>query len=110
MGTRSLDTVTVLALEGVLDAAEAPRLRRALSEAVESGRRHVVLDMGGVTRIDSAGLGALVGALKAARSRDGDTVLARLTPPVRAVVELTRLHRIFSIFDDVDQAIARLSE
>ena len=44
-----------------------------------------------------------------ARAAGGDVVLLHLTPEVRSVVELTRLHRVFEIFDDVDAAIAKLS-
>jgi len=109
MGTDSSDTLTVLRLEGPLDAAQAPRLKERLAELVASGRPDVVLDMGAVTRVDSAGLAALVCALKAARARGGDAVLASLTPSVRAVVELTRLHRIFAIFEDADEAVTRLA-
>ena len=42
------------------------------------------------------------------RAQGGDVVLLKLTPEVRSIIELTRLHRVFEIFDDLDAAIAKL--
>jgi len=58
--------------------------------------------------IDSAGLGTLVSALKTARERGGNVWLAGLTPQVKMVVELTRLHFVFEVFDSVEKALTEL--
>ncbi len=97
---------TVVTIGPELDARTAEAAKAFLRELVESGRHRLVLDLSPLSFIDSSGLSALVAALKAARARGGDVRLAGLTPAVRSIVELTRLHRLFAIYDDVDAATA----
>ena len=75
---------------------------------MRGGTDRLAVDLSVVDRIDSTGLGALVTTLKAARDHGGDLALAGLSPSVRAVVELTRLHRVFDIYGDVESAAAEL--
>lgn len=109
METRDVGAVRVVRLTGALDAVASGEVRKQLSELVRDGVMRLVIDLEGVNRIDSTGLGALVTTLKAARDRGGELVLASLTPSVRTVVELTRLHRIFDIYDDADAAATELA-
>lgn len=60
--------VTVLAPTGRLDVAGAPALRDAIGEAVRNGPPKVVIDMEGVSFVDSTGLGSVIAALKQIRS------------------------------------------
>ena len=109
MQTREVGTVQVVRLEGALDAVSSGEVRSELGGLVRDGSLRLAIDLAQVTRIDSTGLGALVTTLKAVRDRGGELVLAGLTPPVRAVVELTRLHRVFDIYDDAEVAAKELS-
>jgi anti-sigma B factor antagonist len=102
--------VDVLSFSDTLNAATTAALRQQLKELIESGRSRLVMDMARVRFVDSSGLSVFVVALKAARAAGGDVVLLKLTPEVRSIVELTRLHRVFEIFDDADAAIAKLSK
>lgn len=106
--SRDLGDVREVRLDGVLDAVAATGVRKDLAALVEDGAKALVVDLTDVERIDSSGLGALVTALKAIREQDGNMVLSGLSPSVRAVVELTRLHRVFSIYDDTRTALAEL--
>ena len=101
--------VDVLSFPGTINAATTAAVRQELKELIQSGRSKLVMDLSGVRFVDSSGLSVFVVALKAAGAAGGDVVLLHLTPEVRSVVELTRLHRVFEIFDDVDAAIAKLS-
>jgi anti-sigma B factor antagonist len=94
-----------------LDLQVAAEFRAALLQLIESGQHRVVVDLGDVTFIDSSGLGALVSALKTLKmlKRDGDLRLANVQPPVVAVLEIIRLHRVFSSFPSVDQAVQSFS-
>lgn len=67
---------------------------------------HIVIDMAGVPRIDSSGVDSLVTAVRRARDNGGDAKLARLTPRIRQLLEITQLTSIFSIYPDVDAALA----
>lgn len=96
----------VITLKGALDAQTAPELKNTFSQVIRDGRQDIVLDLTAVDFMDSSGLGAIVGAYKQVRIGKGDVRIAGLQPVVRKVFELTRLDRVFRIFDSTDQAVA----
>jgi len=106
--SRAVGDAREVRLDGVLDAVAAPGVRKDLTELVANGARALVVDLSEVERIDSSGLGALVTVLEAIREHDGEMALVGLPPAVRVVVELTRLHRVFAIYDDARTALAEL--
>jgi len=101
---RDLDDAVVLGLEGRLTAAVAPQVRAAVSDLVSEGRTRVVVDLAGVDFIDSSGLGALIGALKATRVAGGDLRIAAAGEQVRQVLRLTNLDRVLQVYPDADGA------
>lgn len=107
--SRRHDAVEIVALLDRVDAAAAPPLRESLKGIVDRGRTRLVLDLSGVTFMDSSGLSVLVTTLKTARAAGGDVVLLGLPPTVRSLIQLTRLHRVFLIFDDEATALAALA-
>jgi anti-sigma B factor antagonist len=100
----------VLRLAGEVDVATAPRLRDRLVQLVTTGPATVVVDLSGVTFIDSMGLGALVSGLKRARAHDGDLRLAGASDHVAKVLAITRLDQAFVVAPDVDAAVSGLVE
>lgn len=106
------DAVTVVRPEGErLDVAVATDFRNALLELIQSGRRNLVVDLKGVSFIDSSGLGALVSALKTLKADggQGDVRLAAVQEPVVALLEIIRLNRVFSTYPSVDNAVKSYS-
>jgi len=99
---------TVVAPTGRLDVAGAPALKDAIAEAVKSGPPRVVIDMEGVSFVDSTGLGSVIAALKQIRSSQGELRLAAPNQQVRVVLELTTLDRVFPYFATVEEALAGL--
>jgi anti-sigma B factor antagonist len=97
--------VTVLAPSGRLDVGGAPALKEAVSEAMKNGQPRLVIDMEGVTFVDSSGLGSVVSALKQVRTSKGDLRLAAPNQQVRVVLELTTLDRVFPYFATVEEAL-----
>jgi anti-sigma B factor antagonist len=97
--------VTVLAPSGRLDVVGAPALKDAVSEAMKNGQPRLVIDMEGVTFVDSSGLGSVVSALKQVRTSKGDLRLAAPNQQVRVVLELTTLDRVFPYFATVEEAL-----
>ena len=93
--------VTLVRLQGRLDAASAPGLLARLNRAISEERTLFVIDLAEVPFIDSTGLGVLVSGLKAARRADGDLRLAAPSPQVRKLLRLTTLDRVFTIVDSV---------
>jgi anti-anti-sigma factor len=104
--TRQVDTgATVVAPTGRLDVAGAPALKDAISEALKNGQAKVVIDMEGVSFVDSTGLGSVIAALKQIRSSQGDLRLAAPNQQVRVVLELTTLDRVFPYYSTVEEAL-----
>lgn len=89
---------------GRLDAQAAPAARQALEALAAGGARRIVVDLAGVTFLDSSGLGALVAGLKAARARGAELRLAAPGAQVRELLRLTALERVFPIFESVEAA------
>ena len=66
----------------------------------------LILDLGAVEFMDSSALGALLTVTRAVESSGGALRLVSLTPPVRTLFELVRLHRVFDIMNDRTEAAA----
>ncbi len=78
--------------------------KEQLTSEIELGNSKVIVDLAEVEYVDSSFLGALVAGLKRATMKNGDLKLAGLQPPVRAMFDLTRLYKIFDIYDSMDEA------
>lgn len=97
---------TVLVASGRLNMVSAPRFKAGVDDEVGAGNARLVVDLSGVEFIDSSGLGAIVGGLKAARQAGGDLRIAACGEQVRAVLGLTNLDRILRPYDSVEEAVA----
>jgi anti-sigma B factor antagonist len=93
-----------LSLVGRFDASSAASFRDTIKTLLQGGAGRYVVDFQQVNYIDSGGLGSLVASLRQIRQVEGDIKVSGLTERVRSVFELTRLHRIFEIFEDSSQA------
>ena len=100
-----IDGWQVLRLAGEVDVATAPRLRDRLVQLINEGPPRLVVDMSGLSFIDSMGLGALVSGLKRARAHDGDLRLAGPSDHVAKVLEITRLDQAFVVGDTVEAVL-----
>lgn len=72
----------------------------------EEGLKRVVVDLGEVDLMDSAGLGALMAVLKRVSEDGGNMCIARLQKKPRMVFELTRAYKVFDVYDGVEEAVA----
>lgn len=97
-------TVVSVATE-VVDGNNVAAFKTGLAPRLTPGVK-LVLDLGAVEFMDSAALGALLTASRTIESGGGALRLANLTPPVRTLFELVRLHRVFEIMNDVNEAAA----
>jgi anti-sigma B factor antagonist len=107
--TETRDGWKLLSLkEERLDALNSGELRDKILGLLEAGGQRLIVDLAGVSFIDSSGLGALLSGYKNANLRSGAFVLAGLQPRVQSMFELTRLHRVFEIFPTVEDALAKV--
>ena len=92
--------------EDRLDAHNSGELKTQMLTFFDEGKNNLVIDLKAVRFVDSSGLGSLVSGFKNASARNGNLKLCGLQPQVRSMFELTRLHRVFEIFPDSEEAIA----
>ncbi len=97
---------TVLHVAGEIDVASAGRLRERLVLLLSQGRADLVVDLTGVTFMDSTGLGVLVGGLKRVRIAGGRLVLVVDSERLLKVFRITGLTQVFTIHDTLDAALA----
>lgn len=106
--SRAEGAATVVAVAGTIDAVTAPRLGEALQAEVAAGRARLVVDLGATAYVSSAGLRAVLAAVKAARGAGGDVAVAGARPAVRQVFELAGLTTILGFHDDTAAAVTSL--
>jgi anti-sigma B factor antagonist len=97
---------TVVSARGQLDVATAPGFRQDLLEAQYGGSTRVVIDLDGVEFLDSMGLGVLVGALKRARSHDGELAVVCSRERLLHLFELTGLERVLRILPTLEEVLS----
>jgi anti-sigma B factor antagonist len=106
MDTKESNGVTVLTLAGrVTLGDESNQMRNKIKEILDQGKKKLVLDLGDVSYIDSAGLGTLVAAYTSARNRGADIKLANVAEKFDELLNITKLVTVFSVYKSVDGAI-----
>src|SRR6476661_7991703 len=109
--TRRVGSVAIVDLNGRITLGESTGiLRDELRSLLSQGSKHIVLNMAGVTYVDSAGLGELVGAYTTATNQGGAVKLLNLQTKMKDLLQVTKLHTIFPAFEDEKAAIARLGQ
>ena len=98
--SRDVQGASVVEVAGEVDAHTAPTVRGAVEAAIVPGAR-VIVDLSGVSFLDSTGLGVLVTALKHVREADGTLDLVVTSPRVLKVFELTGLDVVIPIHEEL---------
>ncbi len=99
------DVSIILVREERVDAHNSNDLKDGLKDLFDEGKKNVLVDLRDVRFIDSSGLGALVSGLKNAISHQGTLKLSALQPQVKSMFELTKLHRVFDIYSNTEDAM-----
>ncbi len=107
ISARRIDKITIFDVIGDIDLANSPEIRKALLKELKEARvPRVVMNMSRVRYIDSSGVASLVEGLKASRDVGSRFILFGLSPSAREVLQLSRLLKIFEVYDDEAQALA----
>lgn len=95
-------------LESYLNYSHADDLKQTLRElvqnALDAGTRRFVVDLSHVSVMDSCGLSVLIGLRKQIDAHEGSVALASMSPMIRRLFSITRLDRVFEIYDDASDA------
>lgn len=107
IAARPSQGLVILDLTGDIDLAHSPAMRKALLVEIKEKRiPKVFLNLKNVRYIDSSGIASLVEGLKAARDQGSRLILYGLNRTVREVMELSRLQKIFEIYENEEQALS----
>ena len=106
MAERQIGPVTVIDLTGnVTLGAAADTLRDKVRSLLYQGQTHLIVNLGGVSHMDSAGLGELVRAFATANKQGGTLKLVNLTTRLQDLLVITKLSNVFECFDDEASAV-----
>ncbi len=107
ISTRNSGDATVVDVTGDIDLYNSPEVRKALLGALREKRApRVVVNLTAVRYMDSSGVASLVEGLKVSRELGSRFILYGLSPAAREVLELSRLIKVFEVYDDEAQALA----
>jgi anti-sigma B factor antagonist len=107
----ALDASTqLLAVNGELDVTSVGELRSRIQTAFAGGSPQLVLDLSGVTHMDSTGLAELISAHQRAMDLRGRLVLVVTSSPIRRTFEIRGVVNLFTIVDSRDGARAALAD
>ena len=105
--TRRVGNVAIVDLNGKITLGENTGiLREELRSLLAQGNKQILLNMGDVSYVDSAGLGELVGAYTTATNQGGSVKLLNLQGKMKDLMQITKLHTIFSIYDNEQAAVS----
>lgn len=100
------DQTSIVTISGSIDSLTASDVAHYLTAGINAGRVQIVLDLGRVDFMSSAGLRAILAALKESRKQGGDLYLAGAQPGVEKVLKMSGLTSILKTFSSIDAAVA----
>jgi anti-sigma B factor antagonist len=104
--TRTVGDVEVISLQGKITiGAGDTQLREVITNSLNSGTNKILLDMSGVTTIDSSGIGELVGSFTTVTNRGGKLRLLHLPAKLNELLHITQLITVFEVYDNEEDAI-----
>jgi anti-sigma B factor antagonist len=103
---RAVDAVTILELKGKLTLGDGDTLLKdKIHSLINQDCKHIVLDLGGVSYVDSAGLGEIVGSLTTVTRGGGTLKLLNLNKRIQDLMVMTKLITVFDTFDTEAEAV-----
>ena len=103
---RQAGDVTVLDMSGKITIGEGSvALRTAIRRLLEEGKKRILLNLGGVSYIDSSGIGELVSSYTAINKESGQLKLLNLTQKLRDLLTITKLLTVFDVYESEAEAL-----
>jgi anti-sigma B factor antagonist len=104
-----LSGVPVLCVTGEIDIYTAPLFKQAVVKLVSEGNNDVIIDLSGVTFMDSSGFGTLLGATRRLRPSGGGLHLAGANSTIQRMLRLTRLDSIMRVYGSAEEAASAVN-
>jgi len=109
VGLRENSTVSIIDLNGYLDAHTAPELESAFTRLIEEKRYNIVVNFSELSYISSAGLGVFMAYVEAVRENDGDIKFCSMTPKVFSIFDLLGFPLLYEFFENEADAVQKYS-
>lgn len=107
---RVVDGVSVLDLSGKIVLGEGDgQVRERIKDLLSDGQRKILLNLGDVTYVDSAGLGALISSYTTTKREGGQLKLMNLTKRIQDLLAITKLITVFDTYDTEQEALDSFS-
>jgi anti-sigma B factor antagonist len=104
---RHRDGVSILDLKGKITIGVGDvALRDAVTGALDAGATNILLNLKGVTTIDSSGVGELVSSYTTVTNRGAKLKVVNLPPKVSDILQITQLVTVFDVYEDEDEAVS----
>ena len=103
---RWADKDAIVSVAGEINLARSNQFQEDVAAVVSDGPKRLVLDLSGVTFMDSSGIASLVKMLSRVRAAGASMHLAGMSDRVRSLFEITRLDQVFKIYATCDEALA----
>jgi anti-sigma B factor antagonist len=96
----------IYTVSGDIDINSSPDIRKVFEKSANTKVPKIVVNLSGVSYIDSSGLATLVEMLKKTRSYGGKLKLTNLAAKVKSLFEITKLEKLFDIYETEEEATA----
>jgi anti-sigma B factor antagonist len=104
--SRNVDGVEIINLQGKITIGSGDsQLREVIGNALNAGNNKLLLDMSGVTTIDSSGIGELVGSYTTVTNRGGKLKLLHLPAKLNELLHVTQLITVFEVYENESEAV-----
>jgi anti-sigma B factor antagonist len=108
--TREEPPVSVIEIQGYLDAHTAPELESAIDTLVKGKKYNIIVNCRDLTYISSAGLGVFMAYIEEVRKNQGDIKLTNMSPKIYNVFDLLGFPLLYEIFKDEKEALKRFTD
>lgn len=105
MNTDNTQSVSVIKAKGRIDSETAPEFEQALLQLLNHNRNKIVLNLQAVEFLSSAGLRAMVKALKGAQNCGGDIRLVSVPDPIEGILLTVGMNQMFKTFPTIEAAL-----
>ncbi len=102
---REVDGMKVLDVVGEIDVYTAPQFKDAVNSIIDSGQKHLIVNMDRVTYMDSSGFATLLSATRRLRPQGGTVNLVKVSSAIDRILRITRLNTIFGTYDKVETVL-----
>ena len=103
---RDLGDVRIVGLSGKITIGGGDvKIRELVDNALADSRNKIIFDLGGVSAIDSSGIGEMVACYTTVAKRGGKLKLMHLSPKINDILQVTQLITVFDVYDDEQEAL-----